>query len=214
MKSGRDSLSGYTKESTQTTGPSYGKWLVGQQQGSTTITDQKKTVVTVEKITTNLSFAFYCKCKKVCWKTSGGTCKYCGGKTNYGKLRIYSSKSLSASGYKKDTDGSYFLPTTISKSSPGKLGTIYCMKWKDSHIDSFTTGSTVGGKNIFVWPDGTAPLYRTKTMTYVNTFAKWGNWSGWSQTKATASGTRQVEVRTVYRYRDLVDMNPDMIGDE
>ena len=205
VKSGRDSLAGYTKESTQTSSPSYSKWLVGEQKPSTTVTDSKKTVVTVETKSTNLSYAWYCKCKKVCWKNSSGTCKYCGGKTNYGKLKIYSSKSLSQSGYKKDTDGSYFLPTTVKKSAPGKLGEIYCMKWQGNHIDSFTTASKVGNKNVFVWPDGKATLYRNKSVDYVNTFSKWGNWSAWSDSQINASGTRQVETRTVYRYRDWVE---------
>lgn len=202
VRSGRDTLSGYTKESTSASSPSYGVWGANQQTASTNITDAKKTVVTVEAKSVYRAYAYYCKCKKVCWHTKSATCKYCGGKTNYGKLTIYSEKPVT--NYKKDTDGSYFLPTTVKvASSFGKLGQVYCIGWRGDKVSSFKTGSTVGNKNTFVWPDGKATVYRTKTVDYVNTFSKWGGWSAWNTAQYSASGTRQVECRTLYRYRVL-----------
>jgi hypothetical protein len=41
--------------------------------------------------------------------------------------------------------------------------------------------------------------YRDKQYTYY--FEKWGNWSDWNATPATATGNKQVESRTTYRYK-------------
>ena len=45
-------------------------------------------------------------------------------------------------------------------------------------------------------------VYTQKYTTYnkVYTHAKWGNWSSWSDTAVSASDTRKVEERTLYRY--------------
>ena len=78
------------------------------------------------------------------------------------------------------------------------------MTWQGKSVNSFTTGSTVGGKNTFLWPSATATVSRTKTVNSVNTFSKWGSWSNWNTSSVSASGTRQVETRVVYRYRDCI----------
>ena len=44
-------------------------------------------------------------------------------------------------------------------------------------------------------------MYRYKDTTYVHSFYKWGSWSGWKDTKYTESSTKQVQTRTVYRYK-------------
>ncbi len=45
--------------------------------------------------------------------------------------------------------------------------------------------------------------YRYRTRTY--TPQTWSNWSEWSDTSASSSSTRQVETRTVFRYRTKYD---------
>ncbi len=45
--------------------------------------------------------------------------------------------------------------------------------------------------------------YRTRTKTTTYSFWKWGDFSAWSDTVYTANSTREVETRTVYRYRNL-----------
>lgn len=56
-------------------------------------------------------------------------------------------------------------------------------------------------------PDGTVeePVYGTRWYyqepAYVYTYGYWDGWSGWSDTVYSESSTRQVEARTVYRYR-------------
>jgi len=47
--------------------------------------------------------------------------------------------------------------------------------------------------------------YKVKTETTINYFYKWGNWSAWSGTAYSGSDTRQIETRTLYRYRELVE---------
>ena len=46
--------------------------------------------------------------------------------------------------------------------------------------------------------------YRTRSKTTIYSYWKWGNYSAWSDTVYTATDNRQVEKRTVYRYRDLL----------
>ena len=46
--------------------------------------------------------------------------------------------------------------------------------------------------------------YRTRSKTTIYSYWKWGNYSDWSDTAYTATDNRQVEKRTVYRYRDLM----------
>ena len=64
----------------------------------------------------------------------------------------------------------------------------------------------LGGGIWFKYPDhpGTNGYrYRTRTKTEIKTytFYKWSNFSAWSDTAVTASNSRQVETRTVYRYK-------------
>ncbi|MBR0509690.1 MAG: chitobiase/beta-hexosaminidase C-terminal domain-containing protein [Clostridia bacterium] len=46
--------------------------------------------------------------------------------------------------------------------------------------------------------------YRTRTKTTTYTYWKWGEWSDYSDAVAIASDNKQVQTRTVYRYRDLL----------
>lgn len=46
------------------------------------------------------------------------------------------------------------------------------------------------------------PVYTQSYSTYRNQFSyeRWGNWSDWADTEYSASGSRKVETRTLYRY--------------
>ena len=48
--------------------------------------------------------------------------------------------------------------------------------------------------------------YRYRTIYYSTTYYyyRWNSWSNWSDSAYYSSSTRQVETRTVYRYRDLI----------
>ncbi len=201
-ETGNAAESGWTKESTRqisSSGPT--AWTPSKLTGSTTYATNGMTVVTVESKSAYKSYAYYCPCVKWCWTNKNASCKYCG-KSTPNLLQVFSSVSLKNSGYKKDTDGSYFMPKTVSTSSPGKMGTIYCMKYKGNAVTSFTTKSSSG--HVFMWPDGTATIYRSTTKKYLNKWYRWKSWTGWSDTVVTANANRQVETQTWCRYRDKV----------
>lgn len=46
--------------------------------------------------------------------------------------------------------------------------------------------------------------YQYRDTFYTYYFWKWGNWSGWTDVAYSASDSREVQMRTVYRYRDWV----------
>lgn len=141
------------------TGTSYSKWSVSKPAASTITSGTIKKVTTVESVNAYTSYAYFTSNKQKCWKaTNDGY---------YTKLlKIYSSVNVASSGYKKDTDGSYFLPRTVSISSPGKLGTVYRLSYGGEYASSFTAGLNLG--YTFVWPTSSKiqTIYRTKTVTY------------------------------------------------
>ena len=60
----------------------------------------------------------------------------------------------------------------------------------------------------------TAYRYRTRSQVWTYYFYRWTAWSNWSDTKVTASSTRNVETRTLYRYRDEVQIYDSSAGTE
>ena len=46
--------------------------------------------------------------------------------------------------------------------------------------------------------------YQTRSQIYTYYFYRWGSWSSWGDQSYSSSSSRQVETRTVYRYRDEV----------
>ena len=49
--------------------------------------------------------------------------------------------------------------------------------------------------------DNWATQYSYRDISYTYHFYRWANWSGWSDNQVTASNARNVETRTVYRYK-------------
>lgn len=49
--------------------------------------------------------------------------------------------------------------------------------------------------------DNWATQYSYRDISYTYHFYRWANWSGWSDTQVTANSDREVESRTVYRYK-------------
>lgn len=205
------SMEGYTKARTEyyneTSGKwttshsySYGGWRTSAPSTGTSDKGTYKSVVTKDSKTTYRGYAYYCGCKKWCWKNSGGVCKYCGGKTKY-LLTVYSSTSLAKSGYTKDaSDGSFTLSSnTIKTVSSGKLGQIYAISYNGSNVSSFTCNAVT--KKIYLWSQSNGTVYRTKTEKVRNAFTRYGEGSDWSDVKPTAD---RIDTRTVYRYTDLI----------
>lgn len=173
----------YKTRSMQTktsTTPLSGWTLVSQKDdykyGSWTTTKPTSTYETTQAY---YYYAYVCNCKRLYWKsTKSDTCSSCGTKMK-NLLRVY-SKNDPAINFKADTDGSYFTPKVVSKTSPGNFGTIYRMTYKGTSITKFT--STSKKNTSFLWPSSAykVTLYRTKTPATVYTYEKWSDWSDWS----------------------------------
>lgn len=193
--SGYDTLSGWTKQSTATLSTTYGGYRTTKPSESTSTTSDCKTVVSAVGTSAYCTYGWYTNDKQKCWKA-----------TNDGyypnKLKVYSSVSLGSSGYKNDTDGSYYVPRTIKTGTGSKLGTIYLMKYSGDAISSFTAGANLG--YTFLWPDEKVTIYRAKTVKTRNTFTRQGAWSAWSDTEPAAKSGRKIETRTVYHYQDKI----------
>ncbi len=219
-----DSLAGYTKARTEyynastgkwttTSSAVYGSWRASAPSTSTATSADKtyKTVVTRDSKSVYRSYAYYCDCKKVCWKTSGGVCKYCGGKTK-NLLMVYSSNSITKTGYTKDKDdSSYTFPSaTIDMTTARNLGQRYCITYKGSQVTSFTSKAVTS--RIYLWNKSDGTVYRTKTQKIRNVFTKYSDWSEWSDTKPAAD---KIQSKQVYSYRDLKtsDTKPEVTGE-
>ena len=109
-------------------------------------------------------------------------------------LRVYSQNDPK-SYYKKDTDGSYFTPKVISKTSPGKFGKIYRLTYKGTSYSSFA--STSKKNTSFLWPSSAyrVTLYRTKTPATVYKYERWSDWSDWSGWTSAYNGDSETSVR-------------------
>ncbi len=203
--SGYDSLTGYTKAGTETLSTTYGTWRSSSPSASVTTADAAKTETTVETQSAYKWYAYYCDCKKIAWKNSSGTCKYCGGKTK-NTLIVYTASKTPYSKY-DSSDKSYYFSKKLSSSAGGTVRSIY---WKGSCTDSFSTNSTVktsdGYAHIYLWKSSTFEknIYRTKTVKTRNKFTKLSEYSAWQDTEPAAKSGRSIEERTVYSYRDEI----------
>ena len=84
---------------------------------------------------------------------------------------------------------------------------------KDFHgTGVYYTDSTDEGR-AFAYISSSSPYYiapvtqyryRTRSQIWTYYFYRWTGWSNWSDEKVTATSSRNVETRTLYRYRDEV----------
>lgn len=180
--------------------PVYGSWRASAPSTSNQKSSDGtyRTIVTSDSKDVYRSYAYYCDCKKVCWKTSGGVCKYCGGKTK-NLLMVYSANSIEDTKYNHDSDGSYTFPSaTIDMTTARKLGQRYCITYKGSQVTSFTSKAVTS--RIYLWNKSKGKVYRTKTVKARNVFTKYGDWSEWKDTELKAD---EIKTRTLYSYREL-----------
>lgn len=103
----------------------------------------------------------------------------------------YSYAQYTGSGYKAGSgtwqSKTTTSPLTVIKTVDGKKQ--YDGLWYNETVTDKVTTTTV-----------TQYSYRTRSLQNVTT---WSSWSAWQDTSVTASSTREVETRTVYRYRTL-----------
>lgn len=192
--------------------PVYGSWRASAPSTSNQKSSDGtyRTIVTSDSKDVYRSYAYYCDCKKVCWKTSGGVCKYCGGKTK-NLLMVYSANSIEDTKYNHDSDGSYTFPSaTIDLTTARKLGQRYCITYKGSQVTSFTSKAVTS--RIYLWNKSKGKVYRTKTVKARNVFTKYGDWSEWKDTELKAD---EIKTRTLYSYRELKtsDTKPAVEGE-
>ena len=204
--SSKDALDGYSRIGTETLSTTYGPWRASAPSiGKPTETGTVKTVVSKETYTAGKWYACYCNCKKVAWKTTSGTCKYCGGKTK-NKLVVYTDPRVTAT-YYDSSDKSYYFNKKLTVSQNGNVRLIH---WNGSAVDSFETKSTKatynGKPHTYLWKSESfkTPIYRTKTVKTRNKFSKMKAWSSWSDTEPAAQSGREIKKRTVYRYSDEI----------
>ena len=114
----------------------------------------------------------------------------CGGTSNDWHER-YSTISYSQS---SSTVVSY----ASSKRQTTSLGDGELWYFSGGNLNATAIGTIDADGNSVVIRQGYR--YRTRTQNTVYHFYRWGDWSSWSLTKATATGSREVETRTVYRY--------------
>lgn len=170
-----------TMQTTTSTSPSLSGWDLVTTHISTKVGPWTTTKPSGNYETTQAYYyySYVCNCQRYYWKsTKSDTCASCKTKMK-NLLRVYSQNDPSKY-YKKDTDGSYFTPKTISTSSPGSFGTIYRMTYKGSSISKFT--STSKKNTSFLWPSSAyrVTLYRTKTSSVSYVYQKLSDWSDWS----------------------------------
>lgn len=170
-----------TMQTTTSTSPSLSGWDLVTTHISTKVGPWTTTKPSGDYETTQAYYyySYVCNCQRCYWKsTKSDTCVNCKTKMN-NLLRVY-SKNDPSKYYKKDTDGSYFTPTTISTTSPGSFGTIYRMTYKGSSISKFV--STSKKNTSFLWPSSAyrVTLYRTKTSSVSYVYQKLSDWSDWS----------------------------------
>ena len=168
------SLSGWNATGTSTT--TYGNWV--QQPGTTS----KPTASDTLSITSQSTAYTYYR-----W------CNYYDGKWQQDSI-AYGSSSV----YHEITLGS---PMAANANKFGDQGG----RSYDIHGPYGSCGHKREGQSYW-WTKSVVTTYqyktRTKTVTY--DFWKWGEWTEWSMDEATATSDREVESRTVYRYRTKV----------
>lgn len=195
---GEDTLSGWTKYDTKTSVSTSGYKFGTPVSTTTSYANNKKTVTSaVEK-----GYYYYAYVVANPSKTSDW-CYYAD--KSRAKVISHMKNNFSSSSAWAEKRLRYFWyisPKDLGATS-GKLNkTIpYCA---DSSVGIGTlsqTGTHAYDNAMFRYNQ----CYKVRTETTTNYFYKWGSWSSWSATAYTASGNRQVETRTIYKYRTLVE---------
>ena len=99
---------------------------------------------------------------------------------------------------------------TTSTTNDGEHTTFHAFVANVSTIDPSTLTAADDGSVTYAYANGCTdswwwyyiPVYQQNYTTYkaLYTYERWTDWSDWSDTAVTATDTRKVESRTVYRY--------------
>ena len=211
-KNGSSSVAGYTQSAkTKIGSTSYSAWTAIKPTAS----NSSDSAYSYERsLETKTAYQYST------WYNSSSYNYYWYNHSNVGSpryLNVYTDKSVSST--LADDGHKYLSSTGSTKLTTGAtdsvIGYIYVMyDYDDSGsgypqngkvISSFTSkASTLPlyiGDTSPAYSGTTAPVYRIATDTYQYTHYKWGDWSGWSTTAVSGNDNREVQTRTVYRYK-------------
>lgn len=174
------SLSGYTQDGSTT---SYGAWTnVGWTKNKPTATDVLQ-ITNTKTVTDQAAYTLYNLYYYRYWNSNASAWYYTYsssmGGTKY--TRSVAPSGLTYNG----TYGGYTAYTLNDKSARNFSGELWFH------------GSTTNVPAV----THTEWYYQTRTKTITYNYYKWSAYSEWSDTVYTASSTRQIKTRTVYRYK-------------
>ena len=174
------SLSGYTQDGSTT---SYGAWTnVGWTKTKPTATDVLQ-ITNTKTVTDQAAYTLYNLYYYRYWNT------------NYQQYYYTYSSSMGGTKYTRSV-----VPSALKYS--GNYGGYEGYSLTDRSARNFSdelwflgSTTTVPAVTHTEW------YYQTRTKTITYNYYKWSAYSEWSDTVYTASSTRQVKTRTVYRYK-------------
>ena len=153
------------------------------------------------------------------WRYYYFYCPVCGGHEPFQGLSDCHQYTLSGSDWHED-----WFPTAYKYSNWHTYSYTSAKRWTESLGDAqrwnFSTGNTndtapgtvdSAGADVVI---RTTYRYRTRNKVWTYYFYRWTEWSSWGDSAVTPSSTRNVETRTVYRYRDEVPIYDTGAGTE
>ncbi len=107
-------------------------------------------------------------------------------------------------------------PSNNSSNATFNANCVYhSLGWYDS-LSSFTQGNggyigSTCSNSCWTWyilgqEDVYTTYYRSRSVSYTYHFMKYGSWSNWSDSAYSASSSREVQTRTLYRYCDRTEI--------
>ena len=166
-----ESMQGWVRDGTLAT--SYGNW---SSTSSTTSKPSASDTLRITNQSTSYKYYRYCNYYGGAWQQDS---------VPYGSNSVYHEVTLSSP----------------MAGNANKFGDQGGKAW-DIHGPYSSCNHKRSGQSYW-WTKSTVTTYsyqtRSKTVTYG--YYKWGDWSDWGLTQVTGSDSREVENRTVYRYR-------------
>lgn len=112
------------------------------------------------------------------------------------KQTTYSTSQLTKAGTDSDTSQgtwNYYKKSCACSNAQSTLKSSPCHYW---YLEGNSTT-----KAYYADVTGTKTQYRYRDTTYTYNFYRWKDWSDWSENSVTANSDKEVETRTVYRYK-------------
>lgn len=153
------------------------------------------------------------------WRYYYFYCPVCGGHEPFQGTSDCHKYTLSGSNWVAG-----WFPTAYSSSNSNTYSYTSAKRWTESLGDGQRWNFSAG--NLYDTAPGTVDAtgsdsvirntyrYRTRNQVWTYYFYRWTSWSSWSETAVSSNSNRNVESRTVYRYRDEVKLYDTDAGSE